>query len=96
MSNEAPVCVWEFPFSEFEAWRTFTDNEEFQNMHQYLEMHYSLISSFEAAGHEIIKICLTVEQMQMRLEAAGFENTTENRAAILTMEYNGDDEKTTN
>ena len=85
-----------FPFSEFEAWRKFTDNEEFQNMHQYLDMHNSLISSFEAAGEAVIKVRMTVDEMAARLEAAGFENTTENRAAILTMEYNGDDEKTTN
>ena len=96
MSNEAPVCVWDFPRDDFEQWRVFTDNLEFNNYHEYLDMHYSLISSFEAAGHEIIKICLTVEQMQMRLEAAGLDNTTENRATILTMEYNGDDEETTN
>tara|TARA_B100000686_G_scaffold71644_1_gene77378 strand:+ start:483 stop:773 length:291 start_codon:yes stop_codon:yes gene_type:complete len=96
MSNEAPVCVWDFPRDDFEQWRVFTDNLEFNNYHEYLDMHYSLISSFEAAGHEIIKICLTVEQMAARLEAAGLDNTTENRATILTMEYNGDDEETTN
>lgn len=97
MSNEnAVVCFWDFPYEEFQRWRTFTDNEEFANMHDYQDMLFSLISSFEAAGEAVIKVRMTVDEMAARLEAAGLDNTTENRATILTMEYNGDDEKTIN
>ena len=96
MSNEnAVVCFWDFPYEEFQRLRTFTDNEEFANMHDYQDMLFSLISSFEAAGEEVIKVRMTVDEMASRLEAAGFENTTENRAAILTMEVKPNDDKET-
>lgn len=78
------MLLWDFPFTEHEAWRDFTGNHR-TSYTAYQDMLTQAISNFEAAGWTWEKIPLTVDQMRAALAARDLENEPANRALVLNL-----------
>jgi hypothetical protein len=80
------MLLWEFPFTEHEAWQALTGNHDTSHT-DYQDMVTQAITNFEAAGWEWGKVRMTVGQMRAELAARDLENGPGNRALVLNLIY---------
>ena len=89
MTDIKHIAVWDFPLQEFDAWRTFTGNEEIRSFADYQDMLTGAITDFEQAGFEWVKVALTVDEMRNALDDLGLDNTPDSRAVVLNLASTG-------
>ena len=89
------MLLWDFPFTEHEAWQAFTGNPKTSHT-AYQDMLTQAISNFQAAGWRLERVALGVDQMRAELASRELENNPENRALVLNILFaereNKDDE----
>ena len=59
-------------------------NQQRFTLAEYKEQINALAKSAEDMGYQVVVVRWTVERMREALQARGFENTTENRAVLIS------------
>lgn len=90
MDNELEeIAIWVPPAGEHSAWQEFTGNTLSKT--EFDDRIVAMISELQSQNLIVFKVNWTVSRMMDELAAAGLENTTENRAAVVAG-YTGEDE----
>lgn len=76
------LALWMPPEEDFHRWRELTNNDF--TLAEYKEQIDALAKSAEDMGYQVVVVRWTVERMREALQARGFENTTENRAVLIS------------
>jgi len=84
------AAMWVPPAGEFEAWQEFTGNT--MTKVEFDDQLTGIISNLQSQNIIVIKVNWTVSRMKDELAAAGLENTTEHRAAVVAG-YTGEDDE---
>ena len=90
MDNELQdIAMWVPPAGEHAAWQEFTGNTLSKT--EFDDRINAMITELQSQNIVVTKVIWTVSRMKDELAAAGLENTTENRAAVVAG-YTGEDE----
>jgi len=85
------VALWVPPAGEHEAWQEYTGNTDMTKL-EFDDRTTAIISELQGQGIIVIKVNWTVSRMADELAAAGLENKTEHRAAVIAG-YTGEDDE---
>ena len=83
------VALWIPPAGEHTAWQEYTGNTMLSKT-EFDDRMTAIISELQSQNITVIKVNWTVFRMRDELAAAGLENTTEHRAAVIAG-YTGED-----
>lgn len=75
------IALWEFPADDHAAWQELTGDT--MSLHHYREVLAAVQADQERQGREVVRVQMTVAEMQTALIERGLENTTANRAVII-------------
>ena len=80
------IGLWEFPPSDFAAWSALVGSSKVTSHDEYVTMLAAVQADLERMGTTVVRVRMSVAEMQSALAARGLENTPGNRTAVLLLE----------
>jgi hypothetical protein len=80
------IGLWEFPPSDFAAWRALVGDLKVTSHDEYVTMLTAVQANLERMGTTVVRVRMSVAEMKSALVARGLENTPGNRTAVLLLE----------
>jgi hypothetical protein len=77
------ICLWVFPESDFAAWCELVGTPQVDDYAGYLTMLAAVQADQERQGRKVVRVPMTVAEMTATLESRGWQNTPDQRAAII-------------
>lgn len=82
------ITLWEFPAADFDAWCALVGSPQVASHAEYMTLLAAVQADLERMGQAVIRVKMTVAEMQSALSERGLENTPDNRAAITAIKGN--------
>lgn len=76
-------CLWEFPVADFAAWCELTGETKLASHAEYMALLAAVQADQERQGREVRRVRMTVDEMRDKLADKKWDNTPDNRAAVI-------------
>lgn len=79
------ICLWVFPVVDFASWCELVGTPQVASHAEYLTLLSAVQADQERQGRAVVRVEFTVAEMRAELEARGWANTPELRAAVTAL-----------
>ena len=84
---EAIVTLWVFPEADFAAWRVLVGSSITEDYQGYMELVEGLEKECRLQGGTPVRVHFSLAEMVTVLAANGWDNTPDNRAAVVNRKH---------
>lgn len=84
---ESIVTLWVFPEGDFAAWRVLVGSSITQDYQGYMELLEGVEKECRLQGGTPVRVHFSIADMVTELVANDWDNTPENRAAVVGLMY---------
>lgn len=77
------MSLWLFPEEDFASWTKLVGETKLRSYGEYVELLQGLESLYAQQGIQVRRVPLTVAEMVEELAKRGWQNSPDNRAAVV-------------